>query len=326
MIGPPVYVKEKKTTSEDISLGSVYWKRLKMDVQISTYIAAVRALGFNVIGVLYDVLAKPEQRPQEATPLDLRKYTKPTKKDPISRLYANQREVDETPQEYFERCLEAIKSDPDRFYQRGIITRLESEMEEAQLDVWQTAISMRDSKRLRVFPRNPDACVQWSRACDYLSVCCGEADINDPLLFKQKEKKHSELDSNDEDLLTQSSLRAYRSCQRKYFYRYEMRMRPLAADAVPLRTGKSVHAALEAWDKSGGDLEAAIACLDTVDAYRYAKEKAMLIGYHARWEKPVGVVAVEKEWIIDLVNPETGARSKTFRLGGRVDSIVEVRA
>lgn len=321
----PCYIVERKTSAEDIQVGGTFWKRLKLDSQISVYVNAVRTLGFDIRGVLYDVLAKPAQQPQMATPPELRKYTKPTKKEPVPRLYANQREVDETPDEYFVRCLEAITADPERFYQRGIITRLESEMEEAQLDVWQTATAMRDSKRLRVFPRNPDACMSWSRACDYLSVCCGEADINDPFLFRQKEKKHSELDSNDEDLLTQSSLRTYRSCQRKYFYRYEMRMRPLTAEALPLRQGKSVHAALEAWDKSGGDLDAAIACLDTEDAYRHAKEKAMLVGYHARWEKPVGVVAVEKEWIIDLVNPETGARSKTFRLGGRVDSIVEVK-
>lgn len=301
----PVYVVERKTTAEECGPGSVYFKRLTIDIQISLYTYAVRALGYDVFGVLYDVLRKPQHRPLEV---------------------GRRRKTPETPEEYFARCLAAIVEAPEKYYVRGVITRLESELEEARFDVWQTATAMRDSKRLRIYPRNPDSCVQWSRACDYLSVCCGEASIDDPFLFKQKEKKHSELDSSDEDLLTQSSLRTYRSCQRKYFYRYEMRMRPLTAEATPLRQGKSVHAGLEAWDKTGGDLEAAIACLDTEDPYRHAKEKAMLVGYHARWEKPVGVVAVEKEWIIDLVNPETGARSKTFRLGGRVDSIVEVRA
>jgi hypothetical protein len=354
-------VMEHKTSSEEIGLGSTYWRRLMIDPQISLYISAVRAMGYDVVGVLYDILRKPDLRPFKATPVELRKYTKPTAKDPVSRLYSNQRERDETPEEYFDRCMAAIVEAPDKYYQRGVVTRLGNEIDEASRDVWQTATAMRDAKRLRIYPRNPDACVQWSRECDYLSVCCGEASIDDPLLFRVEPKKHSELDAvcdgcgevgvtksglvrydgwvdcderswlscrrcggsgQRQDLLTQSSLRTYRSCPRKYFYRYELQARPLTLDAAPLRTGKSVHGALEVWSKTGGDLQAGLAALSTDDPYVNAKERAMVIGYHARWGSPGAVVAVEKEWSMDLVNPDTGAASRTFRLGGRVDSIV----
>lgn len=346
------YVHEIKTSSESIEIGEIYWKRITLDPQLSLYIKAVRSLGFDVVGALYDVLRRPDLRPFVATPVDLRKYTKPTAKEPVSRLYANQRDRDETPEEYGARCLEAIMEAPDRYYQRGVITRLDDELVEAQRDVWQTATAMRDAKRLRIYPRNPDACVQWSRTCDYLSVCCGEASIDDPVLFQIAERKHSELDAvcgsckgsgvikiikislgplqcaacggsgQAQDLLTQSSLRTYRACPRRYFYRYELQARPLAAEAKPLRTGKSVHGALEVWSKTGGDLPAALASLSTDDPYDNARARAMVIGYHARWGTPEGVVAVEREWSMDLVNPDTGATSKTFRLGGRVDSIV----
>jgi len=339
----PVYVLERKTTSEDLSLAGVYWRRLGIDAQVSLYLAAARALGFDAIGVLYDALRKPDLLPLKATPVELRKYTKPTKKDPVSRLYANQREVDETPDEYFRRCLDAIKEDPERYFRRGVITRLESELDEARADVWQTATAIRDARRLKVFPRNADSCVQWSRVCDYFAVCCGEQSIDDPVLFAKNEKKHVELDeagigsarlgragpgearqAEAREVLTQSSLRTYRSCPRRYYYRYELQMRPLRAEAEPLRAGKSVHAALESWSKSGGDLELSLTCLDKEDPYKYAKEAAMVTGYHARWEKPVGVIAVEKEWQMELVNPETGAASRTFRLGGKMDGVVEV--
>jgi hypothetical protein len=372
-----IYVYELKTTSEDIGLGSVYWRRLVVDAQISLYIEAALRLGYDVGGVLYSVIRKPQLYPFKATPPESRKYTQPTKKEPTPRLYANQREVDETPEEYGARCMTAINENPNKFYQRGVVTRLESERYEAAQDIWQTAQTLRDARRLRVFPRNPDACMQWSRACDYLSVCCGEASIDDPVLFVREEKKHTELDDETIErclkcsavliertatssgvdshlcyecwlrwptwsgsdvqvalalkpvraleLLTQSSLRTFRSCHRKYFYRYEQQIRPLKAKAEPLRQGTSIHRGVEVLTKTG-DFQLALDALDKEDPYANAKERAMLTGYLARWGTPTGVIAVEKEWTMDLVNPETGAKSKTFRLGGRVDRLVEVGA
>jgi len=311
-----VYVWEIKTTSEDLSLGGIYWRRLTIDTQVSTYWSAAQALGFECRGILYDALRKPAHRPSQAK--------------------------SETPEAYGCRVLEAIAEDPERYFRRGVIVRLENELDEARIDTWQTAVAIRDARRLNVWPRHTDSCVQWSRVCDYFAVCCGEQSIDDPVLFERRAKKHVELDaalsemtfwhlngtsetvSDTRELLTQSSLRTYRSCPRKYFYRYELQMRPLKSEAEPLRQGKSVHAALEAWSKSGGDLELALTCLDKEDPYAYAKEAAMVTGYHARWEKPTGVIAVEKEWQMELVNPETGAASRTFRLAGRIDKLVEV--
>lgn len=296
----PVMVVEHKSTVSEIGLGSTYWKVLSLDSQVSLYCEGVRSLGHDVYGVLYDVLRKPQHRPMESK--------------------------NEQPEAYGKRVLAAIGEDPERYYQRGTVVRLDAERDESALDVWQTALSLRDARRLKIYPKNADSCMSWSRACDYLSVCCGEASIEDPVLFQISPKKHSELDTTDENLLTQSSLRSYRSCPRKYYYRYELRARPLAAEARTLKTGKSLHAALEAWWRSGGDLELALTKLDTDEPFVHAKEAAMIVGYHAKWDRPEGVIAVEKEWTMDLVNPETGAKSKTFRLGGRVDCIVRAPA
>jgi hypothetical protein len=331
-----IYVMERKSSGEDITPGSLYWTRLLMDVQISMYLDLAKSLGMHADGVLYDVLYKPKLRPLMATPVEQRKYTQPTKKEPTPRLYSNQRDRDETPEEYGERVAKSIAEAPDAHYQRRTIVRLERERLEAQCDVWQTANAIREARRLKMFPRNPDSCMQWSRKCDYFDACAGLATIDDPLLFKRLDRKHEELDSDAPQdaealvLLTQSSLRCYRACPRRYFYRYEEQIRSLAPQDEKLRRGTSLHRALETWSKSGGDLEAAVAQLDRVHPqtgepmpYSWQLERAMMIGYHARWEHPGKVLYVEKEVRLPLVNPETGKPSRTFELGGKLDKVVE---
>jgi len=84
-------------------------------------------------------------------------------------------------------------------------------------------------------------------------------------------------------------------------------------------------AALDVFRRTG-DVDAAKAALETTDLFIRAKEEAMILGYAARWGKPTGVIAIEQTFRVPLVNPETGASSRTFSLGGRVDAIVEAEA
>jgi hypothetical protein len=53
-----VRVVEHKSSSEDVSPGSDYWRRLKMDGQVSVYFEGGRLLGHQVYAVLYDVVGK----------------------------------------------------------------------------------------------------------------------------------------------------------------------------------------------------------------------------------------------------------------------------
>jgi hypothetical protein len=340
-----IYLWETKTTSEDISNGSTFWKRTTLDPQLSLYFPALKVLGYDPRGAVYDALLKPSLKPGNVPMLDddnlkivvdqngQRVRTKDGKRwrqSPDAGSGAVLKTRPETPEEYGQRCLDAISKDPDRYYARGVVVRLEEELHEAAADTWNTAAQMRESKRLNIYPRNPDSCVEWSRECDYLNVCSRLADINDPLLFR-REDAHAELDkgegnlSDDLSLLTQSSMRCYRKCQRRFYLRYILRMRPLKK-AETLSTGSSVHDALEVFRKTGGDLAAARAALKTEDLFVRAKEEAMVVGYAARWGAPVGIIEVEHQFRIPLTNPETGASSRTFSLGGRVDAIVGVEA
>lgn len=187
-----VWIVEHKTTSEDATAGSDYWKRLRLDSQISTYMVGARALGYEPRGVLYDVLKKPGQEPLKATPEASRKYTKD------GALYAAQRNRDETPAEYGARVRAAIAADPERYYQRGTVVRLAEEEREAAYDVWQTAIRIRDARRTGIAPRNPEACVRYGRTCGYFGVCSGETTLENPR-FSKVDHVHQELSSEIEE-------------------------------------------------------------------------------------------------------------------------------
>jgi hypothetical protein len=184
------WVMEHKTSSEDVSAGSLYWQKLRLDSQISTYFVGARSLGYDVTGCLYDVLRKPQIRPLLATPPEARKYTK------TGALYAAQREQDETPDEYRGRMIDTIAADPEKHYQRGEVVRLETEERDAAHDLWVTARLIRDSQLTQRWPRNPDACTRYGRLCDYWPICVGEASADDASRFRVGDV-HEELSQQE---------------------------------------------------------------------------------------------------------------------------------
>lgn len=316
-------ILEHKSSSEDIGLGSHYWQKLTLDAQISNYLVGARSLGYEPDGVLYDVLRKPTFEPYKATPIADRKYTKPTKADPTSRLYANQHETDETPEAYRDRILESIAENPDRYYQRGVVVRLEEEERDAAFDAWQTAEQIRLSRNAGRWPRNVDSCSQYHRMCDYWAVCSGETTIDDARFEKTETHPELEVAKRRLPLLTTSSTRAFRACARRYQFAYEMGIRP-REKARALVFGTLIHKGLETWLTSGQDLDAALLAM-RVEVYDHeaAKAEAMLRGYDARWRgEPLETIAVEQEFIAPLINPETGAASRTFQRAGKLDAVV----
>lgn len=183
-----VLIIEHKTTSADLGVGSMYWQLLTLDSQVSMYFAGARALGFDVGGCVYDVIKKPRHSPLKATPLELRKYTK---KD--NRLYADQRDTDETLDEFQARLVEVIATNPDAWYQRGDVVRLEADERDAGFDVWQAARTMREAELAERYPRNPDSCQRFNRLCNYWPVCTGAGTLGDPASFVHVDNVHSEL-------------------------------------------------------------------------------------------------------------------------------------
>jgi hypothetical protein len=182
------WIMEHKTSSEDISVGTQYWEKLRIDSQVSTYYNGARSLGHEPAGVIYDVVKKPQIKPLKATPVEDRKYTK---KD--CKLYANQRDADETPEEFKARLVELYSESPDLYFVRGEVVRLEEEEMEAARDTWHIAKFIRESQLSNRWPRNPEACERYHRLCEFWPVCTKAAEIEDTSRFS-REKPHQELE------------------------------------------------------------------------------------------------------------------------------------
>jgi hypothetical protein len=129
------------------------------------------------------------------------------------------------------------------------------------------------------------------------------------------------------NLLTQSRLRTYRDCSRKHAIAYIEGFRP-AVDAEALHVGTLVHKGLAAWWRAPADARLTPA-LDAVDArardpFSQVLVEELLRAYDSRWggDSAYEALLVEESFTAPLINPETGAASRTWLLAGQVDVIV----
>jgi hypothetical protein len=182
-----IAIIEHKTTSDDALPGSAYRERLQLDGQVTQYFLGAEALGYAPDLVIYDVISKPTQRPKLATPLESRRR----KKD--GTLYANQRDCDETADEYFRRVVDAIADDPNSHFQRVEVVRIEDELDDYRWDVWEIADSIRRSERTGRAPRNMDACFRFGSPCSFWPVCSKRASLNDPSMYRVAQTDDEEL-------------------------------------------------------------------------------------------------------------------------------------
>lgn len=203
-----VYIVEHKTTSEDLGIGSPYWERLRIDAQVSVYFAGAKSLGFEVIGCIYDVIRKPTIRPKQVPLVDadgvkivldkagVRVRTKDDKKwreSADAKLGYELQSRQETAEEFRMRLRNDIAENPDKYYQRGTVVRLEEEERDAAFDNWQTAELVRASRRRGRQLRNVDACMRYSRPCEFFDVCTGAASLEDESRFRRVEHVNEEL-------------------------------------------------------------------------------------------------------------------------------------
>jgi len=132
-------------------------------------------------------------------------------------------------------------------------------------------------------------------------------------------------------ITTYSMWRQFRNCRKACELRYFKELVPLAKD-VNLVFGSLVHDCLELWH-SDRNLSKVYDHLDKVCCNRNQDEKqkadwqlatAMLTGYAETYSKEnFEIIALEKTFSGPLINPQTGASSKSFILAGKVDGIVK---
>lgn len=207
-------VMETKTTGEDIGDDAEYWKRLRLDTQISSYVVAARKLGHDVSTILYDVIRKPLIEPLLIDQLDaegckivvdekdVRVYLdsgKPRQSPDAARGWRKLSRR-QTPDEYGERLTADVDSRPAWYFQRREIPRLQSDIEECESLLWDVAKDIRDAQLKCRHYRNVDAC-RNPFPCEYIPLCYGGVDITVglPEGFTRIENRFPELENANDN-------------------------------------------------------------------------------------------------------------------------------
>jgi hypothetical protein len=275
------YVRENKTSSDDISLTSDYWRMLQIDTQVSAYILAAKSDGFDADGVLYDVVKKPKTEPKRVQNGDTRVKCKG--EDGKLRLITDAERTEanfgtieeirtsgtyfgwvvwsdgvedgqtETPELYEARLTYEVLGNLDGYFNRGIVPRLDQDLVEyAEEMVCLTDVIM-DAYRKNAHFRNPNACRRYGSTCRFLDICCG-VDTPHSSNWVKVENVHSELpildDCGGRSVLTNSRMKMFQSCRREEYLHYGIGIRKAGGeDKEALVFGSLFHEALEAYWK-----------------------------------------------------------------------------
>ncbi len=110
------------------------------------------------------------------------------------RLHSNQRDTDETLEQFEERISTEVADGVDDYLSRGEIVRLDSELPRMRQEILDTIAAMRALVDLGIAPPNHDACARGRDMCPFFPACAGMQDINDQHVFPRGQV-HPELAS-----------------------------------------------------------------------------------------------------------------------------------
>lgn len=203
-------VYELKTMSDDLTIGSDYWKTKQLDPQIARYLIAARVIGHDCATILYDAIRKPEIRPKQVPLIDADGFKlvmdldgcriyldngKPRQSGDESKGWKLQSRI-ETPDEYSARLTADIAERPDFYFARVEVPRLDHELTEAAADMWDIAKDIRNAEINGRHYLNTRSCRLFGR-CPYLDVCTNRTDLSIGSLpdgFYRIGNVHPELD------------------------------------------------------------------------------------------------------------------------------------
>ncbi len=147
-------VLETKTTSDSISPDSDYWKKLRLDQQVTLYLWAEQQEDATVETIIYDVVHMPGIRPKKLTKAE-------------QKIHGVERET----LELFEaRLMRDIYERPDFYFARQEVPRLKSDIDEFLHELWQVQKDIRASELNGRHYRNTAACTVPYR-CQFLDIC-----------------------------------------------------------------------------------------------------------------------------------------------------------
>lgn len=119
-------------------------------------------------------------------------------------------------------------------------------------------------------------------------------------------------------LLTHSRMASARRCLRDHWYKYELGI-TREEEAKYFKVGRAFATALEIWHGTG-DADKTVASLALDDPYDQIMALTLMDAY-IDMSAPLEFESVEQEFQIPLINPETGAPSRTWELAGKIDGL-----
>lgn len=193
-------VWERKTTSDDLSETSDYWDRLKFNIQLLAYAGWVEHSTGELPVCVYDVIRKPQLQPKSNVPevdadglpivLDANGQ-RCIKRDGTPKKTADSAKGEriaghpETPDEYGARILEAMGTEPERYFARrevSITADMLAEFKRERLGVCRMLLhfaseARRSERPEYAYPRacNPDNC----RSCPFSGVCLNRIPVDE---------------------------------------------------------------------------------------------------------------------------------------------------
>lgn len=198
---------EHKTTSDSLDPDSKYWKRLRIDSQISLYLLAARRSGYPVEGVIYDVIHKPQTKPRSPTYQMLKGDKEAMLKDGM--YYGEQFDLAtinqameakrETVDMYGARLTADICRNPQEFYVRREIPRLDSDLLELERELWGIQKRLTFCKANAYWDRNTMAC-ERPYLCEMRDICYGGFEVSEtqiPPGYMLKSRQHEELEEDN---------------------------------------------------------------------------------------------------------------------------------
>ena len=175
-----------------------YLDRLWSARQTLIYNRVLNQMGYDIQGVMYDLVGKPTIRRLLATPVEKRRYTK-DKDTGQMRLHAKQRDRDESDAEFMERLREWYQRHPEALH-RELIIYTPDQLESIEQDVKNEVKRLQWHIQSGVWPRSLSSCHRFNRPCEFSPLCSsGGNPVVLETKYQRRDKIHSELEGNRED-------------------------------------------------------------------------------------------------------------------------------
>lgn len=208
---------DHKTTKQ---VDWAYWQELKTNPQLTQYSLAARQAGIQIDGFLWDVIVKPTISPKKLTKAakeEIEEYGTYCSQ-PLRESYRGEEE--ETPSLYGLRVFVAYTENPEKFFQRRILTRTDDNLLEY---LEETTTTIKEIARCKaspnLFTRSLNACKSYGTLCEYHQLCADKDESRyQPIPDRPKEKDPDSIMKSGS--YSPSRLGAFQLCRRKFKHRY----------------------------------------------------------------------------------------------------------